>query len=255
MRTLGEGEVGRGSWLLRLGIALALGTAWAYVLWMEWGMRHMDVGAQMLIMPRMVHWDSIDLGLVFFMWAVMMAAMMLPSAWPAVRAAAGSTRESGRVALDGWSFAAGYLAAWVIFSAGATLLHWVLLEAALITPTMQSASRVLSGALLVGAGLYQFTLFKGACLRRCRLPLSLLLLPPRSAGAAVASGFSQGLSCLGCCWALMLLLFAGGVMNLYWIVGLTAYVLVERRAPGALWVRQTAGIVLVLWGIYLLGAR
>jgi predicted metal-binding membrane protein len=135
------------------------------------------------------------------------------------------------------------------------LLHWALLEAALVTPMMESASRVLSGLLLVGAGLYQFTSFKSACLRRCPSPLSLLFLPPSSAAAAAATGFSQGLYCLGCCWALMLLLFAGGVMNLYWIVGLTAYVVVEKRVPSTHWLRWAAGIVLVLWGVYLLGAR
>jgi predicted metal-binding membrane protein len=239
----------------RLGITLLVGTAWAYLLWMDWGMRHMDAGAKMLIMPRMKQWGLSDLGLVLLMWAVMMAAMMLPSAWPAVRAAAGSRRGSVGGALGGWSFAAGYLAAWASFSIGATMLHWALLEAALVTPMMESASGVLSGLLLVGAGLYQFTSFKWACLQRCRSPLSLLFLPPSSASDAVASGFAHGLYCVGCCWALMLLLFAGGVMNLYWIVGLTAYVVVEKLAPGALWVRWVSGIVLVLWGTYLLGAR
>jgi predicted metal-binding membrane protein len=240
--------------MLPLGIALILGAVWAYLLWMYWGMRHMDVGAQMVIMPRMTHWDASDLSLVFAMWAVMMAAMMLPSAWPAVRAAARGARAFNAQAARGLSFAAGYVAAWVAFSVVATLLHWGLLEAALITPMMESGSHVLSGVLLVVAGLYQFTSSKSACLRGCRSPLSLLFVPPSSAAVAVSSGFLHGLYCVGCCWALMLLLFVGGVMNLYWIAGLTGYALLEKLAPRALLLRWTAGIVTIVWGSYLLAS-
>src|SRR3954453_9490067 len=103
----------------------------------------------MIIMPRMAHWDVVDLSLVLAMWAVMMAAMMLPSAWPAVRAVARITLLSKRRDDLGLSFAAGYLAVWVAFSIAATFLHWALLEAALVTPMMESGSSALSGVLLI----------------------------------------------------------------------------------------------------------
>src|SRR5262249_49006646 len=132
----------RGLTLLSAGTIVVLLLSWGYLLYMDWGMRHMDRGADMVLMPRMIGWQAIDLLLVFVMWALMMAAMMLPSAWPAIRLY-GQARGTPA------GFAAGYLLVWFGFSALATLLQWRLLEAALLTPMMKSASVPLSAGVLI----------------------------------------------------------------------------------------------------------
>jgi predicted metal-binding membrane protein len=223
--------------------------SWAYLVWMDWGMRHMDRGADMLLMPRMIGWGAIDLGLVFVMWGLMMAAMMLPSAMPAILL-------YGRARGSWGAFAAGYLLVWLGFSAVATVLQWRLLEAALVTPMMKSASVPLSAALLIAAGLFQLTPLKNACLVGCRSPLGAALAgaaaPP---SRAIVHGLRNGLYCLGCCGALMGVLFAVGVMSLPWVFLLAAYVALEKLAPRAPWLPRAAGAALCLWGVSLLVVR
>ena len=225
--------------LLSAGTVVVLALSWGYLLYMDWGMRHMDRGADMLLMPRMVGWQAIDLVLVFVMWALMMAAMMLPSAWPAIAL-------YGRARGTPAGFAAGYLLVWFGFSALATLLQWRLLEATLLTPMMKSASVPLSAAVLIGAGLFQLTPLKDACLARCRSPLAAVLAGSRSA-SGLREGARNGLDCLGCCFALMCVLFAVGVMSIPWVLAIAAYVGLEKLVPRARWVPRIAGVALCAW--------
>ncbi|HVR62415.1 MAG TPA: DUF2182 domain-containing protein [Polyangia bacterium] len=208
----------------------------------------MDVGGDMLLMPRMVGWRAIDLLLVFIMWALMMAAMMLPSALPAIALYA---RARGNPA----AFAAGYLLVWSGFSALATLLQWRLLEAALLTPMMKSASVPLSASILILAGLFQLTPLKDACLHRCRSPLAALLAGNAGPSRAINEGLRNGLNCLGCCFALMGVLFAVGVMSIPWVLVIAAYVTLEKILPRARWLPRTVGVALCLWGVMLLVTR
>ncbi len=210
-------------------------------------MRHMDVGMDMWIMPQMVDWDATDIGLVLLMWAVMMAAMMLPSVLPVILVLIrfdGSAHAAG--------FIAGYLAAWGGFSVAATLAHWALLEAALVSPMMKSASVPLSAAVLAAAGLFQFTPLKRTCLVRCRSPWGAVL-NPLSATAAMRAGLRHGAFCVGCCWVLMALLFAAGVMNLLWIAVIAAYVIAEKWAPGAEWFSRAIGALLCFAAVVVFG--
>ena len=230
---------------LSAGTAVVLVLSWGYLLWMDWGMRHMDRGADMLLMPRMVGWQAIDLVLVFVMWALMMAAMMLPSALPAIAL-------YGRVRGKPVAFAGGYLLVWFAFSAAATLLQWGLLEATLLTPMMKSASVPLSAGVLIGAGLFQLTPLKDACLTRCRSPLGSLFAGSAKWSSAVREGMRNGLSCLGCCFALMCVLFAVGVMSIPWVLMIAGYVAVEKLVPHARWVSRIAGVALCVWGVTLL---
>jgi predicted metal-binding membrane protein len=180
-------------------------------------------------------WDVPHLALLWAMWAVMMTAMMLPSAAPLVLLYAGALRSRG-VAQAGrriYALAAGYVAVWAIFSVAATGGQRLLSTALVLTPMMEPAMPVVAAVILAAAGLYQLTPLKSACLRVCRSPLAYLL-QHWGAGdtrAALRIGAGHGLYCLGCCWALMLLLFAGGVMNLVVIVSLTVWVLAEKLAP------------------------
>jgi predicted metal-binding membrane protein len=202
-------------------------------------------------------WDGRYLLLMFGMWSVMMVGMMLPSALPTIliytRALSRDDRQSRRRVLRTYSFAAGYLAAWTGFSAAATLLQWRLAEGALVSPMMVSASQWLGGALLLVAGIYQWTPLKSRCLAGCRSPLAVLVesFRPGMTGA-FRTGLRHGLTCVGCCWALMLLLFVGGVMNLLWIVAISAFVLLEKLAPYGVQGGKLSGIALGIAGVWVL---
>lgn len=234
----------------------AAGLGWLYLVYMAWGMQHMHVPAAQWLMPAMMDWTATDLLLVWLMWALMMAAMMLPSALPMVQMfarVANQQQARGGVLLTG-AFVGGYLAIWAGFSLVVTLAQWGLLELRLVTPMMESASLWLSALLLLGAGVYQFTPFKAMCLDKCRSPLGFLLSAWRSGkGGALRMGLHHGAYCLGCCALLMLLLFVLGVMNLIWILVLSVVVLVEKLEPaGSVWVSRLLGAGFIVWGAYLL---
>jgi predicted metal-binding membrane protein len=193
------------------------------------GYRMIPAG-QGLMMPPNAPWQPIEFGYVFVMWVVMMIGMMTPSAAPMIliyarvgRQAAG---EGQPFAASAW-FAAGYLLSWAVFSMAATAAQWALQRAALLTPTMETANHILAGLILIGAGLYQWTPLKSACLSHCQTPLAFIMRYGfrREPIAALALGVRHGLYCIGCCWAVMALLFVGGVMNLLWIAALSVLVL------------------------------
>jgi predicted metal-binding membrane protein len=168
------------------------------------------------------------------MWAAMMAAMMVPSAAPFVLlyARAARKRSEPTGVARTYALAGGYVLVWALFSAGATLLQRILAESGLLTPMMEPSTSLAAGVLLVVAGLYQLTPLKHACLRSCRSPLAFMSTHWRSGmSGALRMGVENGLYCLGCCWALMLLLFAGGVMNLFVVLALTVWVAFEKVAP------------------------
>jgi predicted metal-binding membrane protein len=192
--------------------------------------------------------------LTFLMWAVMMVGMMVPSAAPAVllyASMARGTRERGAPFPGVWVFALGYLAAWTAFSALATVLQVALERAALLSPMARTEGRWLAGALLLAAGAWQWLPVKAACLRHCRSPFQFFLTRWRpGARGALAMGLEHGLFCLGCCWALMLLLFVGGVMNLAWVALIAGFVMVEKLAPFGPATGRVAGAALVLLGAW-----
>jgi predicted metal-binding membrane protein len=219
-------------------------------------MEMMDMGGGQM-MAMLPEW-SLGYGLVIFvMWAVMMLAMMLPSAAPVTLLIASVARK--RAAADGAVrastalFVVGYLAVWLAFAAAATTLQWALEEAGLLSETMAFGNIVLAGSVLVAAGVYQWTPLKEACLRHCRSPLDFILFHWRDGPlGAVASGIRHGFFCLGCCWMLMALLFVGGIMNFAWIAGIALLVLIEKTLPWGRRVSQLPGAVLVAWGVVIL---
>jgi predicted metal-binding membrane protein len=235
------------------GIALAAALCWAYVFYMVWGMAHMDMAADSLLMPGMDNWDGRDLLLVFVMWTIMMVAMMLPAAAPLMLILAKinySRYSRRRAALATGVAGLGYLTTWTGFSLLATLAQWRLLEARLLSPLMNSSSKLMTSALLLAAGAYQFTPVKRACLGRCRSPLSVLLNEWREGYmGAFSIGLRQGAYCLGCCWLLMALLFAFGVMNLIWIAALSVLVLLEKSLPQPRLFARGTGAILLVWGV------
>jgi len=199
-------------------------------------------------------WTAADVFFTFAMWAVMMVGMMAGSAAPVLLLFGSARRARGPqgVPLAVFSFGAGYLLVWVGFSVCAALVQWALHHAAMLSPMMAASSPRLGGAILVGAGLYQLTPFKGACLTHCRSPLSFLMLHWRDGIAgALQMGVRHGAYCLGCCWALMGVLFVVGVMNLIWVAALTAFVLVEKIGPAGALVARAAGATMIVFGLLL----
>lgn len=224
--------------------------SWAYLLTgAGMDMHEMD---GMLMPMSSGPWTPTHAIVVLVMWGVMMAAMMLPSAAPMILfydTIARGRRDRGGSAVSSGVFAAGYVAVWAAFSLAAVALQFGLENAALLSPMMQTTSTTLAGMVLIGAGLYQWTPLKQACLRRCRSPLEFVMTQWREGPrGAFVMGVRHGAYCLGCCWMLMLLLFVGGVMNLAWIAGLAAFVLVEKLAPAGHWIGRAAGALLILWG-------
>ncbi len=150
-------------------------------------------------------------------------------------------------------FLLGYLIAWAWYSALATLGQWGLHTAALLSPTMVNASPILGGALLLAAGIFQFTPLKYACLTRCRSPLGFLLNEWRDGTrGALIMGLRNGNFCVVCCWALMSVMFVVGVMSLLWMAIIAAFVLVEKVAPRGLWVSRISGLLFIVWGVWML---
>jgi predicted metal-binding membrane protein len=211
-----------------------------------------------LMMPADAPWQSIEFGYVFVMWAVMMIGMMMPSAAPMIliyaRVGRQATMQGKPFASSGW-FAGGYLLAWTGFSLVATTAQWALERAALLTPMMESASNRLGAAVLILAGVYQWTPLQEACLSHCRSPLLFVQQHGgfrREPRGALALGFRHGIYCIGCCWALMALLFVGGVMNLFWIAALAILVLLEKVVPFGRLVARVAGVAFIVGGVWLL---
>ena len=222
--------------------------AWLYLFSMAAGM---DTMGDAMLSPRVTSWVSADFVLMFLMWAIMMVAMMLPSATPMILLFAMVNRRrlsQGQAVTPPVVFAAGYLAVWSAFSLAATLLQWGLHGAGLLSPMMTTTSALVGGATLVAAGIYQWTPLKTSCLRHCQSPLHFISTHwQNGTGGAFRMGWTHGLYCLGCCWILMCLLFVGGVMNLLWIAGLAVFVLIEKVWQHR-WLPPLSGTALVVWG-------
>ena len=240
-------------WFTAGALLLAVLLSWAWIVPMALDMYGAMSGPSAWMMTT--NWDAQHLALLFAMWAVMMVGMMLPSAAPTLLLYAAVARKSGgeSVALRVYAFGAGYLAVWTFFSVLATVLQRVLAEALVLSPMMELQSRAWAGGLLVLAGVYQFTAAKRACLTVCRSPVEFVTRhwKPGRRGA-FRMGIGHGLYCLGCCWALMLLLFVGGVMNLWVIAAITLFVLLEKAAPRGAQAGRLSGALLILLGAWAL---
>ncbi|HZP09447.1 DUF2182 domain-containing protein [Methyloceanibacter sp.] len=197
-------------------------------------------------------WTPLYWLIAFCMWAVMMVAMMLPSASPMILLYARVVRQAesaGKARHASASiaaFASGYLALWSLFSAFAVAAQFGLERAGALSAMMSSRSALLSGALLIAAGLYQLTPLKSACLNHCRGPAAFIAAHWRPGVlGAFRMGLAHGAYCVGCCAALMLLLFAGGIMNLVWIAGLALIVGFEKLAPFGAVAAKAIAVVLI----------
>jgi len=211
----------------------------------------MDEMSSALAMPMTSAWSPVQATLMVAMWAVMMAAMMVPSAVPMVLTYDRLDRGApqGRLGSAGL-FVAGYVVVWSAFAVGAAGLQWVLQTMALVDGMGETTQQALAGLLLIGAGVFQFSPVKKRSLGACRTPMGFLTTSWREGrSGALRMGLHHGSLCLRCCWALMILLFVLGVMNLFWVALLAIFVLAEKIARRGEAISMIGGVVMIVWGI------
>jgi predicted metal-binding membrane protein len=200
---------------------------------------------------------ALDIVLVFPMWCAMVLAMMLPTAAPMVLTyaeLADTAARKGERAVSPLILVAGYTTIWLGFALVATVLQVMLIRTALLDAALASASPLFSGAILLGAGLYQFSALKQACLTHCRRPFPFFLANWSSEPREIFRlGLLQGVYCLGCCWAAMMVMFAIGAMNVVWMASLGVVMTAEKAAPTT-WISRAAGVVLIVVGMAFVAA-
>ena len=231
--------------------------AWAFLIASENAMHTMrgdGLAGRLMLYMMAPEPASSYMAAAVFMWLVMMLAMMLPAAAPVTAVFMRMRGERSALGVGhAASFVGGYLVAWIGFGIVAAVVQRSLHSAGLFETHMLNLQTVLAGAILVGAGLYQLTPLKDVCLAHCRTPLGFLLGHWRDGRwGALRMGTEHGLYCLGCCWALMLLMFAGGVMSVLVMALLSLFILMERLLPDGPWVTRSPGLAMIAGGIYLI---
>lgn len=252
----------------RIGLAIIsmlAGVGWLYLLYMAWAMENMHlVDMWMPPLAGVRSWMLYDFFMLFLMWVLMMVAMMLPTAIPAIlvfmriqktRSQKQNHASSSRPFIQSPTFMttmfiSGYLSAWTFYSLLVSLMQWKMHESGLLNPMMTTGSYLLSGLVLLAAGVYQWTPLKNNCLKYCRSPLAFLLAEWREGVyGGVRMGFHHGLYCVGCCAFLMAILFAVGVMNMLWVVLLTVFIALEKTLIPPKMSSMIFGSSLSIWGI------
>jgi len=204
-------------------------------------------------MDSVASWSVTDVFMLFIMWAIMMAGMMLPSAIPVILLVNKLNLQrisSNQTYTPTIIFTFGYIIIWCLYSLVITFLQYFLHHLGLLTPMMDSANVTFSASILIIAGIYQFSSFKQNCLKLCRSPLSMLSNDWREGfKGALLLGLKHGSYCVGCCWLLMTILFVSGVMNLKWILILTLVIVVEKVMPKGEIISKYLGILLIIFGL------
>ena len=229
--------------------------SWAYLVYIRGQASSIHASSTAMGMAMDSPSGVVGVLLTFAMWSVMMVGLMGPSAAPILLLFATSQARRGARGVPTLTLllGVGYLTIWLGFSVGATLAHWALNQAMLLSSTMAVASRRVAGALCIGAGVYQLTPLKHGCLQHCQSPVGFLMSHWREGTrGAFQMGLRHGVYCLGCCWALMALLFAVGVMNLIGVALLTVFILAERVGRGGTIISRVGGVAMIGVGLFLL---
>jgi len=202
-------------------------------------------------------WSAINFMIIAAMWGAMTFAMMLPSAAPMIMTyaeIADTAARKGERIVSPFVLAAGYLSVWLGFAAAATLAQFVLTRTALLDAGIAPTSGLFSGVIFIAAGTYQFSALKHACLTQCQRPFPFFFSHWTTTPRGVLKlGLSQGLYCLGCCWAMMLVMFAAGVMNLVWMAALGMVMTIEKIGTGKRFT-YAVGVGLIAVGIAVVAA-
>lgn len=221
---------------------------WLILLWLILDSCHPLV---MMTMPMSPVWSLSNALAIFAMWVVMMIAMMLPSAVPMILLHQRMIIKNKKP-FENLSFILSYLFIWVLFSVGAVAIQYISQVNGVLDASSLTVSKIISIGLLVLAGGFQFTALKKTCLTKCRTPAGFFMGYWQSGVlGAFKMGTKHGLFCLGCCWAIMLLLFVGGVMNLSWVLLLTIAVVVEKTLPAGDLISKIIGVVLIMGAAFM----
>ena len=252
-----------------LTLLLLAALAWAFVVQQSEMMGSVNQAAQAMAgmsqpmsgtadmnpIPKETQPTPTSMLLYLSVWVSMMVAMMFPAAIPIVERfdaiqRSRSRRSTGQRAVQTWIFLAGYLVVWSLFGVGAYLLSLVLPALGMMTPGLRTDYPVAAGLILIGAGLYQLSPLKRACLGTCRSPQSVLLNSWHNGYAgSFRMGIEQGVYCLGCSWALMLVLFVVGLMNLAGMVALSIVIFVEKVIPRGPVLSKLVAPALIIFGL------
>ncbi len=232
-------------------LAAVIIVSWVYMLRMAWEMPEVGAGTTPACL---MNWGPHDIAHMFMMWGIMMTAMMFPSATPMIlmfTTVNERQRENQSPLIPTGLFVLGYFLVWTSYSILAAAAQWGLHVATLLSHNLAITNPVLGGILLMGAGVFQWTPFRDACMSKCRSPLGFLMAEWREGRlGALIMGLKHGLNCVGCCWLLMLLSFVLGIMNMAWMAVLTVFMLIEKAYPGSQWVSRASGLILIAWGLW-----
>ncbi|MGR9014540.1 MAG: DUF2182 domain-containing protein [Gammaproteobacteria bacterium] len=237
------------------GIFALIFAAWAYLFYQHQQMASQTMSNMWMPPSEPLAWRFIDFALVYFMWAVMMAAMMLPSAIPMIMAFARVCRQQNHAtSYKTYLFTSAYLSMWLLFSIALTLLQWQMHGLAWLSPMMDNQNSISAAGILFLAGFYQFMPLKNTCLTHCKTPMGFLLNEWQDGFlGAFKMGLKHGANCLGCCWTQMLIMFVVGVMNLLGMALITLLVILEKTMPfESKFICQAVGIGFLGWGAFLL---
>jgi predicted metal-binding membrane protein len=238
-----------------VSLLAAIVFAWAYLIYQHWQMTSLPMSEMWMPPAEVAEWKSIDFYLVYLMWGAMMVAMMLPSAIPMILAFSHvAGRRYHAPQKYSFLFIYGYLLVWLAFSIGMTLLQWQLHGLQMISPMMETENELLSAVIFLAAGIYQLTPLKSRFLRYCQSPAGFLLNEWREgAKGAFQMGLKHGSTCVSCCWAQMLIMFAVGVMNLFGMAFMALLILAEKIVPvKSQLISRAGGVLFMGWGLWLL---
>ena len=243
--------------IVYIGVIAVMLVSWLYLLNMAEQHSRMDMSMMSMPQSDLGYGSTLyDFLILFLMWSVMMTAMMLPGILPATTIfAAFNQRKKAHAKpyVRTYIFVMAYLSAWIACSVLFALTQSSLSTAGVLDSAMKTNNSLLSGGILILAGIYQWTPLKEACLRQCRSPFGFFIARWREGHwGAIYMGWRYGLFCVGCCWALMAIMFSVGAMNILWMAILSLFVLCEKIFPQSTLLRNIAGILLVCWGGYLL---
>ena len=240
----------------RNGVFFLVGLSALGWLLIFWSSENMSSPVVSMMMPMDVNWGLSEIVAVWIMWAVMMGAMMLPSAIPmmVIHRRVAAKRDPETPHAHRW-FLAAYLLTWTVFSVAAAILQWGFQRGDVLSHMLKLQGPLVAGIVLIAAGVFQMTPLKAACLHKCRTPIGFLLTDWRSGpGGAFRMGLKHGQYCIGCCWALMMVLFVGGAMSLTTIAVLSGIVAIEKLAPRGEQFAKLGSVLLIAWGLWVIAS-
>lgn len=246
----------RDRFIVITGLFIISFLAWLYIAYLYRQMEVMNMNALFFAMPMTPEWATTDFIFMFFMWLVMMVAMMTPSVAPLILLFAKVNRQ--RIAkqspfVNTFYLLTGYFLVWAAFSLIATLLQWLLQQVSWLNPGMIITNKILGSVILASAGIFQFTPLKQTCLNFCKSPLEFIFKHwHEGKKGAIKMGIKNGAYCVGCCWVLMVLLFVSGVMNILWVALIALFVLVEKVFAKAKWISFAAGVLLIAYSMLII---